>query len=66
MIYAIVYTLLVCGLLALVYWAVAALGTPEPLARVVRVGAIVIAIIVVVLIWLNLFGMAPITPPPLT
>jgi hypothetical protein len=63
MIFAIVWTIVICGLAALAHWAVGALGTPEPLARVVRVGSVVIAIVVVVLLWLGVFGMA--TMPPL-
>jgi len=59
MVYAIVWTVVICGLAALAHWAVGALGTPEPLARVVRVGTVVIAIVIIVLLWLNVFGMAP-------
>lgn len=59
MVYAIVWTVVICGLAALAHWAVTALGTPEPLARIVRVGAVVIAIIIVVFLWLGVFGMAP-------
>jgi len=56
MIYLIVYVLVVCALLGLVYWAVPALGTPEPVARVVRVGAIIIAFVVILLLLLNVMG----------
>jgi len=59
MLTAIVWTVLICGAVALVYWAVPRLGTPQPLANVVMVGAVVIAIVVVVFLWLGLFGMAP-------
>jgi len=58
MIYLIVYVLVVCALLALVYWAVPALGTPEPVARVVRVGAIIVAFVLILILLLNAFGMS--------
>lgn len=59
MLQVLVWTILICGGVALVYWAVGALGTPEPLARVVTVGSVCIAIIVIVFMWLGLFGLAP-------
>jgi len=59
MLTVIVWTVLICGAVALVYWAVPQLGTPEPLARVVMVGAVVIAIVAIVFLWLGLFGMSP-------
>jgi hypothetical protein len=59
MLTVIVWTVLICGAVALVHWAVPRLGTPAPLANVVLVGSIVIAIIVIVFMWLGLFGMAP-------
>ena len=59
MLTVIVWTVLICGAVALVHWAVPRLGTPAPLANVVLVGSIVIAIIVIVFMWLDLFGMAP-------
>lgn len=58
MIFLIVYVLVVCALLALVYWAVTALGTPEPVARVVKVGAIIVAFVVILILLLNAFGMS--------
>ncbi|HVQ52125.1 MAG TPA: hypothetical protein VMS92_18940 [Mycobacterium sp.] len=61
--YAIIWTIVICGFAALAYWAVTALRTPEPLANVVRVGAVVIAIVVIVMIWLGVFGMGPGMPP---
>jgi hypothetical protein len=59
MLQVLVWTVLICGGVALVWWAVAQFGTPEPLAKVVTVGSVVIAIIVIVFMWLNLLGMAP-------
>jgi len=64
MIELIIYALVICALLALVYWAVPALGTPEPVARVVRVGAVVIAFVVLLVLLLNAFGMSTGLPPP--
>jgi len=58
MVYLIVYVLVVCAMLALVYWAVPALGTPEPVARVVRVGSVIIAFVVILILLLNAFGMS--------
>lgn len=60
---AFVYLLVVCGAAALIYWAVDKLGTPDPLNRVVKVGAIIIAIVVVVIVLLNLIGMGAALPP---
>lgn len=59
---AVVYILLVCGAVALLYWAVPQLGTPEPLARIVRVLGMVIGIVLVVWIILAMIGMG--TPMP--
>ena len=59
MLTVIVWTVLLCGAAALIHWAVPRMGTPEPLARVVLVGSIILIIIVIVFLWLGLFGMAP-------
>ena len=64
MIELIIYALVICALLALVYWAVPALGTPEPVARVVRVGAVVIAVVVLLVLLLTAFGMSTGLPRP--
>lgn len=61
---AVIWTVLICGGAALVYWAVPRLGTPEPLSRVVLVIAVVVAIVLVVMVWLRVFGMA--SMPPMT
>lgn len=63
MIAAVVWTVVICGFVALAHWAVTALATPDPLARVVRVGAIVIGIALVVMIWLRVFGLGGGLPP---
>ena len=57
MIHLVVYVLVICALLSLVYWAVGAYGTPEPVARVVRVSAVVFAFVVILILLLNAFGM---------
>ena len=66
MLVAFVYVLVVCAVAALVYWAADALGTPEPINRIVKVAVVVIAVIVIIAVVLNLFGIAsPIATPPL-
>jgi hypothetical protein len=67
MIQGLVYILIVCGLVALIQWAVVQLGTPEPLSRIIRVITIVIAVVVVVVIALNMFGIGtgPLQAPKL-
>jgi hypothetical protein len=61
---AAVFVLLICGAAALIYWAVPKLGTPEPLARIVLVLTMVIAIVAVVFVILSLIGMAGSFPTP--
>jgi hypothetical protein len=56
MLQVLVWTVLICGGVALLWWAVGALATPEPLAKVVTIGSVVIAIIVIVFMWLKLLG----------
>ena len=58
MITAFVWILVICVVVALLHWAVTAMGTPEPLARIVRVGSIVLACLFILLIILQLFGMS--------
>lgn len=67
MINGLIYILIVCGLVALINWAIVQLGTPDPLARIVRVITIVIAVVAVVVIVLNMFGVGtgPLTAPKL-
>ena len=63
---AVVYILLICGAVALIYWAVPQMGTPEPLARIVRVLSMIIGIVLVVFIVLAMIGMGgslPSMPP---
>lgn len=63
MLYAAIYILCVCGGAALIYWALGQLATPEPLARVVKVLTICVAIVLVVIILLNVIGMGAGLPP---
>lgn len=65
MIGTVVYLVLVLVIVAVVYWAVDALGVPEPLNRIVKVGTVAIAIIIVVVLLLQILGIvtgAPILP----
>lgn len=57
MIRQVIWIIVVCGALALVYWAVDALGTPQPVNRVVKVVAVVLALILIVSIVLGMIGM---------
>ena len=59
MLIAVIYILCICGGAALIYWAVGELGTPEPLARIVRVLTLCVAIVLVVIILLGLVGAGP-------
>lgn len=59
MLVAVVYILVICGLAALIVWAVDQLGTPDPLRNVVRVLTVAVAIILVLVIALGLLGMGP-------
>jgi hypothetical protein len=59
MVNAVVWTIVICCLVALAHWATTALATPDPLARVVRVGSVVVAIVVILFLWLGVFGLAP-------
>jgi hypothetical protein len=51
-----IYLLIICGVAAVVLWAIRELGTPEPVARVVRVAVIVIALLLIIGDIANLFG----------
>jgi hypothetical protein len=51
-----IYLLIICGVAAVVLWAIRELGTPEPVARVVRVAVIVIALLLIIGVIANLFG----------
>ena len=51
-----VYLVLVVVVVAVVYWAVDQLGTPNPLNNIIKVGVVCLAIILVVLIFLQMLG----------
>jgi len=59
MLTAVIYILIICGLAALVIWAVDQLGTPDPLRNIVRVLTVCVAIILVLVIALGLLGLGP-------
>ena len=59
---AVVYILLICGAVGLIYWAVPQMQTPEPLARIVKVLSMIIAIVLVVFIILSMIGMGGAIP----
>jgi hypothetical protein len=66
MLVTLVYLLVICAVAALVYWAVDALGTPEPINRIIKVAVVVIAVIAIILLLLRLFGIDAPNAPPLT
>ena len=48
--------LLVCVVACLFYWAIGALGTPDPIARFARVGIILIAALFIIYLVFGAFG----------
>lgn len=58
MVTVIAYIVLMLVLVSVVYWAVDALGTPDPLNRIVKVGIVAVGIIVVVLLFMQLLGVS--------
>lgn len=67
MLVTLIYLVVVCAVAALVYWAIDALQTPEPINRIVKVAVVVIAVLVLIVLILQLFGIAaPVQVPPLT
>ena len=56
MISTLIWVVVICGVAALALWAVRELGTPDPIARVVRVAVIVIAILLIIGVVAQLFG----------
>jgi hypothetical protein len=58
MVSIIAYIIFMLVAVAVVYWAVDALGTPDPLNRIVKVGIVAIGIIVVVLLFMQLLGVS--------
>ena len=64
MVGALVYVVILCAITALVYWAVDALGTPQPINKVVKVAVVVIAVLIIIGLVANLFGIATGIPVP--
>jgi len=54
-----VYLLIVCVVIGLVWWVVDYLPVPEPLNKLIKVVSIVIGVIVIIYALLGLAGMAP-------
>jgi uncharacterized membrane protein YwzB len=59
MLAAVVYMILVLVVVAVVYWAVDKLAVPQPLNNIVKVGVVAVAIILVVMLFLQMLGLAP-------
>jgi hypothetical protein len=64
MIAAAIYILVICAVAALLIWAVGELGTPDPLARILRVVIVVIAILIVIGVVAGIFGVHTGLPVP--
>ena len=56
MIATLIWVVVICGVAALALWAIRELGTPDPIARVVRVVVIVVAILLIIGVVAQLFG----------
>ena len=56
MISTLIWAVVICGVAVLALWAVRELGTPDPIARVVRVAVVVIAILLIIGLVASLFG----------
>jgi len=54
-----VYLLIVCVVIGLVWWVCDYLPVPEPLNKLIKVVSIVIGVIVIIYALLGLAGMAP-------
>jgi hypothetical protein len=48
--------LLICVVAGLFYWAIGALGTPDPIARFARVGIVLIAALFIIYLVFGAFG----------
>lgn len=59
MIHTLVYLLVVCVVIGLVWWVVDYLPVPEPLNKLIKVVSIVIGAIVIIYALLGLAGQAP-------
>lgn len=59
MLVALIYLVVLCAFAAVAYWAVDALGTPQPINRIVKVAVVLVVFLVVILIGLRLLGIDP-------
>jgi hypothetical protein len=56
MITALIWCIVIAGVATLALWAIRELGTPDPIARVLRVAIVVIAILLIIGLIASLFG----------
>lgn len=59
MISTLIYLLIVCVIIGLIWWVVDFLPVPEPLNKLIKVISIVIAIIIIIYVLLGLVGQVP-------
>ena len=59
MIGTLIYLLIVCVVIGLVWWVCDYLPVPEPLNKLIKVVSIVIGVIIIIYALLGLAGMAP-------
>lgn len=59
MLNTLVYLLVVCVVIGLVWWVADYLPVPEPLNKLIKVVSIVIGVIIIIYALLGLGGMAP-------
>jgi len=54
-----IYLLIVCVVIGLVWWVVDYLPVPEPLNKLIKIVSIVIGVVIIIYALLGLAGMAP-------
>ena len=59
MIPTLIYLLVVCIIIGLVWWVADALPVPEPLNKLIKVISVVIGVIIIILALLQIAGMGP-------
>lgn len=59
MLSTLVYLLVVCVIIGVVWWVVDFLPVPEPLNKLIKVVSIVIGVIIIIYALMGLGGMAP-------
>lgn len=57
MLVALIYLVVLCAFAAVAYWAVDALGTPQPINRIVKVAVVLVAVLIIIVIALRLLGL---------